>query len=175
MEIRRRTPADLDRCVAIAERTKRLDDYPKLDGVDLRAFLVRTDALGAWVADVDGAVAGHVALHATSTDAVMALATGVTDREPSAFGVVARLLVDPDRRRLGLGRALLDTAAGAARRLGRWPMLDVAVAHETAVVMYDRLGWRRIGTVTSTFFGGQALDEYVYLAPGTPEPDVPPG
>ena len=73
-------------------------------------------------------------------------------------------------RRLGVGRALLEAGAGAARRLGRYPVLDVATHYEAAIALYDSCGWRNAGEVTMVFGDGAKLQSYVYVAPAPNRP-----
>ena len=168
MEVRARTDDDLDSCLRLAEIVHVNDGYPVHLPGDLRSFVVRPDALASWVADREGDIVGHVALHPTSSSAVIALAAEKARVAPSQLGVVARLLVAPGVRRLGVGRSLLDAAAGHAVRLGLFPILDVVTHHEAAIRLYDACGWVRVGLVTSTFEEGFSVDEFVYLAPRPP-------
>jgi hypothetical protein len=61
--VRRRTEEDVDRCLQLARIVRDLDGYPPYLPTDLRGFIVTMDAAAAWVAERDGAVLGHVALH----------------------------------------------------------------------------------------------------------------
>jgi hypothetical protein len=60
--LRDRTDADLAGCVALARAVQEQDGYPHYLPGDLRDFLVLPDAYGAWVAERDGRIVGHVAL-----------------------------------------------------------------------------------------------------------------
>ena len=150
------------------------DGYPGKRPRDLRAFLLADDALGAWVADLDGQVVGHVALHATSLPVVM-------DRARQALGaasddelaVVARLIVDPRKRRIGAGRALLEYAARAAQHRQRHAILDVVTRYEAANALYTATGWMNAGEVEMRFANGTVLLSYVYVAPTTETTSLP--
>jgi ribosomal protein S18 acetylase RimI-like enzyme len=168
--IRARVDADIDQCVRIAAVVQQADGYPGRRPLDLRAFLNSTDALSAWVAEYDGRIAGHVAVHRESLPVVMASASAYLDLEPNQLAVIARLIVDPTMRRLGLGRSLLEAGASAARRLGRYPVLDVATHYEAAIALYDSCGWRNAGEVTMVFGDGAELQSYVYVAPAPKRP-----
>jgi GNAT superfamily N-acetyltransferase len=162
--VRRRTDEDVDRCLQLARIVHELDGYPPYLPTDLRGFIVSMDALAAWVADRDGDVIGHIALHRRTSDEVMGLASGMTGRPPEHLGVVARLLVSPEARREGIGRALLRTAEADAVDRGLCAVLDVATQFEAAHRLYEACGWSRVGAVTAHFEDGAAVDEFVYLA-----------
>lgn len=130
------------------------------------------NALAVWVAERDGEIIGHVALLARSSRAVLTLASEVLKQPPDRFGLVARLLVSPGARREGVGRSLLNTAAGNAAGRGLWPILGVATHFHAAINLYEKCGWVRVGEVTVRFSEGEALDEFVYVGPGF-EPATP--
>ncbi len=167
MEVRPRADGDLVACERLAEMVHAHDGYPVYLPGDLRSFLAVPDAIGAWVADEDDEVVGHVALHPARAGAVMDLATEKTGIPASRFGVVARLLVNPAARRLGIGRSLLDRAAGHATHLGLRPVLDVVDRHVSAIRLYESQGWIRLGQVTVTFGRGVPINEFVFIGPRT--------
>jgi GNAT superfamily N-acetyltransferase len=161
--VRHRRTGDADACEAVARAVHRLDGYPPYLPDDLRTFIL-SPAIDAWVAEVDGTVAGHVALHQRSSDAVMALASAATGRPAEHLAVVARLAVAPDHRRQGIGRALLHAAAGGARGRALLPVLDVVARFGGAIALYEACGWRRAGEVTLRL-GGKCFTELVFLGP----------
>lgn len=164
--VREREPRDLDALEVIAAEVQANDGYPGKRPRDLRSFLVADDALGAWIAELDGQVVGHVALHASSLPVVM-------DRARQALGasaddelaVVARLIVDPRKRRIGAGRALLEYAVGAAQHRRRHAILDVVTRYEAAIALYESAGWMNAGEVEMRFADDTILQSYVYVAP----------
>jgi GrpB-like predicted nucleotidyltransferase (UPF0157 family)/GNAT superfamily N-acetyltransferase len=165
MLLRARVEEDLHQCDVLARVVQEADGYPPfLPAGDLRGFLLAPEALAAWIAEEDGQILGHVSLHSHSSAPVMALASEATGRDGQALGFVARLLVRPDVRRRGIGRALLQKAAGAAVERGLWPVLDVATRFTGAIAMYEAAGWRRAGTVTVSFGDGTSLEEHVFVA-----------
>ena len=168
LTIRPRLDDDLDALERIARAVYTTDGYPVyLPDGDLRGFVASPDALSAWVATRDDAVVGHVALHPSSSAPVMALATSATGAAETGFAVVARLLVDPDSRREGIARRLLDAAVCDARARDRVPVLDVMRAHRSAIALYESCGWKLLGDVTVMLPTGPT-DELVYLAPPAP-------
>jgi GNAT superfamily N-acetyltransferase len=161
--VRPRTADDLDACEEVVLAVQRVDGYPPHLPGDLRSFLF-SPAIGAWVADVDGQVAGHVALLERSSPEVMELAGEVTGRPVDRMAVVARLAVAPEIRRRGAGRALLTTAADAAIERGLWPVLDVITRFAGAISLYESCGWRRAGNVTLRL-GDRHFEELVFVGP----------
>jgi GNAT superfamily N-acetyltransferase len=168
MVIRPRTSDDLDACVTLLQIVREQDGYPVHLPPDVTSFVASSDADAAWVAEHEGRVVGHVALHRRSSAAVIALASATLDLPADRIRVVARLFVAPGSRRMGLGRALLARAAGAALDAGCTPVLDVVVTHLAAIDLYDASGWRRLGAVTAAFRDGTELGEIVFVGPDKP-------
>lgn len=156
---------DLDECERLARAVHRADGYPPRGADDLRIFLSTSDALGAWVAESDTGIVGHVALQAKSSLAVVALACKATDRSPDQLCVVSRLFVAPSHRREGFGGSLLATAADAGLARGLWPILDVAAHFAGAIRLYENAGWTLAGSVTVAFPDDEHLEELVYVGP----------
>ncbi len=165
MEVRVRREDDLDSCERLARVVHAVDGYPPRLADDLRHFVAARGAIGAWVAESDGNIVGHVALQRTSSEVVMALASQATRRPPDRLCVVARLLVAPTDRGRGLGGHLLATAAEAGLARGLWPILDVASHFEPAIRLYAKSGWACAGQVTVHLPRSEPLDEVVYIAP----------
>jgi GNAT superfamily N-acetyltransferase len=163
--IRERREEDVTACTRLAQLVHDLDGYPPYLSGELRDFMQSPDAIGAWVAEFDGDIVGHVALHARSSDAVMGLASAASGHPPGRFGVVARLLVSPAARQGGVGRALLRTATVHAVELGLYPVLDVVTRFLPAIALYESCGWIRAGVVTIPLPDGTSVDEFVYLGP----------
>jgi GNAT superfamily N-acetyltransferase len=165
VHIRPRTADDLDELEQIARHVQTHDGYPGVAPRDMRRFLASSDALDAWVAECDGEVAGHVALHRSSLDVVMDRAATFLRTDRANLAVVARLIADPKCRRRGVGRALLTAAAGDARRRELHPILDVVTEYAPAIALYEACGWQNAGDVTMVFRDGLTLHSYVYVAP----------
>jgi GNAT superfamily N-acetyltransferase len=164
--IRAREERHLDELATIAVEVQRRDGYPGPHVRDLKSFLVVADALGAWIAELDGRTLGQVVLRRSAPPVVMTCARealGVTSDDELA--VVARLIVDPRMRRLGAGQALLGQAAAAARAVGRHPILDVATRHVAASSLYDAARWTNVGEVEVKFPDEIVIQAFVYIAP----------
>jgi GNAT superfamily N-acetyltransferase len=147
--LRDRRPADLPRLVEVLGAQQAGSGYPVRWPLPFPAeeFVVRTGELGAWVAEVDGVVAGHVALQHPATGWEAEAFQGALGLPAKRMGTVSTLFVDPERRGGGLGTRLIDVAVAHARALGRVPVLDVVQEHSPAAALYRRRGWRVLGEV----------------------------
>ncbi|HET9061274.1 MAG TPA: GNAT family N-acetyltransferase [Acidimicrobiales bacterium] len=176
--IRPRQPEDLEALLPMAVRIKEVDNYPEAlastDPQELCAFLEAGSPYGAWVAVPSTArpepgalspIAGHVVLSTPRPGAVTDVIRRQTGLEPAAIGMVARLVVVPDWRGRGVGRALLRTATDEARRRGLLPALDTLVSNVGARSLYESEGWRALGTARTQLAWGHELDQLVYSAP----------
>jgi len=163
--VRERTPTDVDAVVALATEVQRTDGYPSFlgDGT-LTTFVTPDDALGAWVAERNGVLVGYVALRPRSAPASATLAAEALGVPMEGLGFVARLMVPPSARRLGVGRHLLDVAANAARRRDLVPVLDVVSDDASAVALYEARGWRRLGRHLVTLRDGRELPIQVFAS-----------
>lgn len=165
MAIRAATEGDLEEIRAVAERSW-TTDYP-----DILTRETAEEAVNDWyaleqlaaefrdsrtlvlVADREGGVVGFA--HATWSDA---------DRE----GYILRLYVDPDHRRAGLGRELLDrTTAELADAGVRRVNAMVLSANEPGREFYERFGFEHADEQRTTIGGEQYPESrYVLDAPG---------
>jgi GNAT superfamily N-acetyltransferase len=137
--IRSRTEKDVGDCLRILAEVHRRDGYPMRWPADPGRFLTGSDFLGAWVAVVDGRLAGHVVLSPPGTGDAAAALLG---RDAA---MVSRLFVASTARGRGVGAALLGHAAREARQRGLYPVLDVLATNRGPVAFYERMGWRLLG------------------------------
>jgi GNAT superfamily N-acetyltransferase len=176
VRIRPRSQGDIATLVHLADAVRAVDRWPPHRCGTTRHFIAGTVPLLALVADDHGLAIGHVALHERSAPEVIviALASDALNIGPDQLAVVARLFVEPGRRRQGVGRALLNAAVEAAAGLGRHLILDVWAELDDAIALYERGGWRRLGEVSFAFtsscgpeclHAGNSLRSVVYSAP----------
>ena len=162
MLVRPRTDADADAILELVAAVRALDRYPPFESADgYRDFFFGSAPQAAWVAERDGAVVGHVALHAKSLAETMTLAAEQLGPD-TAVTVVARLLVSPAARGERIGERLLEVAVGEGRARGLVPILDTVSRLTPAVALYERTGWKRIGEFPFTT-DGENLTVYVYV------------
>ena len=164
--VRPRTDDDLDATERLAFAVHDADGYPVHIPADMRNFLVAPDEFTAWVAELDGDVVGHVALHARCSRGSTDVVSSELGLRPGDYGVVARLLVSPAARRRGIGRKLLDAARSDAVSRQLVPVLEVVTWHEAAISMYEAFGWRRVGQATIQIPDRSPLDVFVYVFGG---------
>jgi GNAT superfamily N-acetyltransferase len=133
VQIRPRQDDDAATLVELLAEVHERDGYPLRRANVRREWLWDESFLGAWVAVVDDAVAGHVALAPGLTGPGIA---------PGTLGV-SRLFVARRALGHGVGAALLTAVrdAAAERPLG----LEVMDSSVSARALYGRLGWRRVG------------------------------
>lgn len=100
-----------------------------------------------WVAyAADGSIAGHVDLRARP-------------EKVCSHRCVLGMGVQRDHRRRGLGAQLIDVAVRWAQEQGfAWVDLEVLSTNETAIALYQRCGFHRVGELQDMFrIDGQSL------------------
>lgn len=168
MEIRARAAEDLERLAAVAARVQMEDRYPiALPAGGFGAFLTTPEPVAAWVAVVGDELVGHVALNGVTSRPVVQLVEHLRIGGGTPI-YVARLLVDPDSRRAGIGGALLRHALDAAVAAKWSAYLDVVDTPTAApaIALYRRSRWTEIGSVAFEL-GGCDIEELVFAAPTT--------
>lgn len=159
MIIRSRGENELAECVAILAEVHRRDGYPMAWPDDPGGFLAKPDFLGAWVAVVDGRLAGHVVLAPPRTADV---AAALLARDAA---MVSRLFVASAARGRGVGAALLEHAVREAHQRGLHPVLDVLATNSAPIAFYERMGWRLLGTGQAQW-GQNRVTVRAYAGPG---------
>ena len=142
--VRPRRAADLPALVTLLAEQQPRTAYPLRWPLPfpVEDFLVRPSEEAAWVVEVDGSVAGHVAVMTPDDELGPRFVDLLgTDR----LALVSVLFVGLGHGGHGLGGLLLDTAVAAIRESGRLPALDVVPTHARAVGLYRSRGWREAG------------------------------
>lgn len=168
---RLRTIDDICPCIALLEQVHAADQYPAYWPKDPQTWLVHRREVRAWVAEQDGSIVGHIAIHDAQGDQALSIWQSLTKRAADQLGVVARLLVDPDTRGQGLGKQLLSAAVEDIHLRGQLPVLDVAEKNTSAVALYDKSKWRRLANFEVATPTDDPLPVIVYAGPEPPSAD----
>lgn len=173
VRIRLRADDDLGECVGLLETLRSADRYPAFWPDDPARWLSPQAMLGAWVAEADGRIVGHVALGAGADDTGASIWSEATGFPPEQFASITRLFVSTDSRGVGVGHALLDAACAEAATRGLHPALDVVETDHAAIRLYEQSGWRRVHSDAWTADReGKTLLHY-YVAPPSDRPEAP--
>ncbi|MFD6437304.1 GNAT family N-acetyltransferase [Streptomyces venezuelae] len=157
---------DLEACVGVLAAVHKADGYPVNWPEQPGAWLEGADSIGAWVAELDGRVVGHVALSRPGPgDEAPGLWCEEAAAVPEAVAVMSRLYVAPDARGHGIGALLMGRATREARGRGLHPVLDVVSSDRSATALYERMGWRLLGVAEQEWEPGQRVVLHCYAAP----------
>lgn len=166
MLLREKTDADVAATLELLSRVHRTDGYPLHLGPDeVGSFLTSRHETAAWVAEHDGRVVGHVALHCPAEDPTIEAAGRATGLPADRLAMVSRLFVDPSLRRAGLGRTLLRHAVDGARARDLRAVLDVGQALAKPIALYESEGWERVDELHLPLDEHTILDLWVYVSP----------
>lgn len=144
VQIRERTAEDLPACVIALRAVYETDHYPANWPDDPERWVSAPGrTTQAWVASVDGEIAGHLAVAVGLTDDAW---RDHTDRAPAELIEIIRLFVAPKHRGKGVGGRLMTAAQEYADRRGLQPVLEVADDESAAIGLYESLGWQLVDT-----------------------------
>ncbi|MFF2774697.1 GNAT family N-acetyltransferase [Streptomyces sp. NPDC058052] len=159
---------DLDASVRLLREVHEHDGYPLSWPEHPAAWITPPTHLGAWVAELDGRIVGHVGVAGPREhDGAPGVWSARTGADAAATAMVNRLYVSPSARGHGIGALLLAAAVAATRERGLHPVLDVAAHDTAATALYERLGWHRLDTVVQHWgpHGPVAVHCYAATAP----------
>lgn len=146
--VRPRRDDDLDMLVGVLTRQQPHSNYPVRwpPPYPVRDFIARRTERGAWVAEFEGRVVGHVSHTTVADDPSARCWTDPLGVRASELGCLSALFVEHDLHGLGIGGRLLDSAAAQIRAAGVTPVLDVVPSHSRAASVYTRRGWTTVST-----------------------------
>ncbi|WP_399926937.1 GNAT family N-acetyltransferase [Streptomyces kanamyceticus] len=157
---------DLEACVRVLAQVHESDGYPVNWPSRPGDWLLGAATLGAWVAELDGRVVGHVSLSRSAPDdAAPGLWSERTGVGVEASAVVSRLYVAPTARGHGIGALLARRAVREARTRALHPVLDVVSSDTAAIALYERLGWELLAVVEREWDPGQRVALRCYAGP----------
>lgn len=163
--IRMKTEDDVEQCVNLLLQVHEADGYPMYLPEDVPAFITPEYEVAAWVAEQDGRVVGHAALHRADVDPTLAAAQRATGLPAERLAVVSRLFTSPTLRRAGVGRTLLRHATRQAESRGQRAVLDVGQTLDAPVALYEAEGWERVDSLALRVAHEAVLDLWVYVSP----------
>ncbi|KNX37165.1 GNAT family N-acetyltransferase [Luteipulveratus halotolerans] len=146
--VRERRPDDIPALVEVLAAQQPVSSYPLRWPLPFppEEFVVRKNEERAWVAEVDGAVGGHVSITSVDDDELGRIWSSGVGRPIAELACMSVLFVDHRLAGRGVGGALIDAAVGWAREQSRTPVLDVVVRHGRAAEVYRHRGWQQVGT-----------------------------
>ncbi|ANS77845.1 hypothetical protein SGUI_0449 [Serinicoccus hydrothermalis] len=147
-QIRPREAGDVPALAAVLIAQQPATGYPLRNPLPFppEQFVARERDVAAWVALLDDAPVGHVAVTRLVDDAVGRAFGAASGMPLERLGCVSTLFVAPGAGGRGVGGRLLDAAEGWCRTEGLVPVLDVFPSHAGARDLYLRRGWVEIGT-----------------------------
>lgn len=164
--VRERTDADLPGAAANLVEVHATDGYPVEGVADPEAWLTSSSLLRAWVGELNGRMVGHVAISRPQPDdAAATIWTSTPDGANGTIAVLGRLFVLDAARGNSLGLKLVQAATDHAHGLGLRLVLDVVTKDAAAIRLYERLGWRRIGTTQHDDGTGRLVPAVCYVSP----------
>jgi GNAT superfamily N-acetyltransferase len=158
VQVRPREEDDADALVALLVDAHAADGYPMRKSNVRREWLYDDAFERSWVALAGDVVVGHLALQRGFEG--FEAATG----RPAAETLgVTRLFVGSAARGLGAASALLDVADDYAASVVSPLVLDVVDGSTAAIGLYERRGWRRIGTQPADWLAPDGTHPIVHL------------
>ncbi|NUZ06225.1 GNAT family N-acetyltransferase [Piscinibacter koreensis] len=164
--IRRLGAADLPAYKAL--RDEMLERYPQAFTSDAATERVKSPDAYLQRLGLDRSDGGHSVIGAWAGERLLG-AIGC-ERDPRAsvrhIGHVIGMMVRADVQRRGVGRALLDALIGGARQSPGIEMLTLTVTagNQAAIGLYERVGFRRVGTLPRAIrVGGRYHDKHQYV------------
>ncbi|MEV6221829.1 GNAT family N-acetyltransferase [Nocardia fluminea] len=164
--VRPRTSADMDECARLLIEVHERDGYPVEGVADPVSWLTPSTLVQAWVAELSGSVVGH-ALVTTPTESDDAAKMWI-ERDgdgQSDLLVFGRLFVGSAGRNQGVGTWLVRTAMAYGKANSKSLVLDVMEKDQAAIRLYERLGWKNIGTAVHRFGEDQETSAQCYAVP----------
>jgi ribosomal protein S18 acetylase RimI-like enzyme len=159
------TDDDVPGAIAALVEVHATDGYPVEGVAEPEAWLCSPAVLRAWVAERAGKVVGHVAVMRPQGEGAVELWQDKSGEGEGRIGVLARLFVVRDARRHAVGERLMEAAMDHARDSALRLVLDVMTKDTSAIRLYERLGWQRIGEVTHHFGADQQIPAVCYVWP----------
>jgi GNAT superfamily N-acetyltransferase len=165
VEVRFRRDSDLPTLATVLQAVHKTTGYPVI-GIDNPVpFIATQDGLQAWVALLDSRIVGHVLLTHPSEEDMAVKAFVEQGGQLGKVASLARLFVDPSAGGKGLGKMLINGAVKWAADEGMKLVLYVLDKDSSAIGIYEKLGWVRIGEGVFENAEGTVWTAYSYVSP----------
>ncbi|MER7956860.1 GNAT family N-acetyltransferase [Streptomyces sp. NPDC096030] len=157
--------SDLPGAAAALVSVHATDGYP-VEGVeDPEGWIQSPHVQAAWISESDGKIVGHVSVMRPQGEDAVAMWQEQSGDNDDHVAVLARLFVLQEARKHALGEQLMRAAMTWAQGQGIRLVLDVMTKDTSAIRLYQRLGWIKIGETTHTFGDDQHTDAICFVAP----------
>lgn len=123
--------------IAVVENGASIGFLPPISRDDASAYwknVIQPDVV-LWVAKLNDGICGTVQLHLAQKENALHRAE------------VAKLMVDPGKRRYGIGRALIHTTEIRAKSLGRSLLTLDTRSGDVSNLLYQSLGYIQVGRI----------------------------
>ncbi|MFJ1879913.1 GNAT family N-acetyltransferase [Streptomyces sp. NPDC088137] len=158
--------ADIPGAAAALMEVHATDGYP-VEGVERpEVWITPPGVVKAWVAH-RGSVVGHVAIMKAEGEEAVTLWQRRSGEAKTRIGVLARLFVVRSARKHAVGERLMRAAMDYAEENGLRLVLDVMEKDESAIRLYERLGWHFIDGATHYYGDGQQIPAKCYVWPAS--------
>ncbi|GAA2227788.1 GNAT family N-acetyltransferase [Promicromonospora sukumoe] len=155
--IRPRRGEDIPALATILVRVYERDGYPVEGVAHPEGWLRHDHELQSWTALEGTMPIGQITLtRATACDDAARAWHDHTGGEVAGLAIPSRLFVDSDHRGSGAGRLLMETTIRCAQARQLAVAFDVMLKDRGAIRLYERLGARRISTITHRYGDGQS-------------------
>lgn len=165
VEIRVRETSDLPNLIKILRAVYAVSGYPVIGIDDPIPFIAPPDSLQAWVATLNRQIVGQIVVMKPSPEDQAVEAFLKQGGQLSQVGSVVRLFVDPRVHGVGLGKMLIRHAVSWAGGVGKRLVLYVLDKDMSAMGLYEKLGWTRIGEGTFQNPEGKIWTSFSYISP----------
>lgn len=163
--IRPRRESDISAAAAGLVRVYASDGYP-VEGVSHpESWLTPAGMIESWVAEISGVFVGHVLISRPMGEEAVSLWLDQSHDAEERVAVLARLFVLPEARQRSVGGKLMGEAVAYANRHGIRLVLDVLLKDAAAVRLYERVGWKRIGSASHSFGAAQEAAALCFVSP----------
>lgn len=169
---RPRRDADIPALIDILARQQAETQYPFRwpPHHSPECFLCRPSELEAWVAEMEGAVVGHVAIQFVGDGALGQLWAGAHRVPVARLRCISVLFADRRLPRRGIGSTLLECATQRALADGGAPVLDVVAGRHEPLNLYRSRGWREVGRFRTEWLPADAEPLHVMILPRPADP-----